>query len=326
MRHGFFLLVIFFIALVGFSFAFSPTLSKTQKPKEFSIGWVGDMVPSGQEAWNHGAFGLIKSETQKPDLMIGNFEATFAKEDRASKCLYLGENCHAFRGDESFAYALKDAGFDFISLVNNHSYDYGDEGLYDTEKVLENFDIPFISQTKPSISIVVNDKRIGILGVSFTPPKKTINDYDFIYYEITKLKQKNDIVILIFHGGSEGSDKTFVTGDFEYLGDENRGNVEKTSKIAIDAGADMVLGSGPHVLRKVEYYKGKPIIYSAGNFVGGNQRLQTKGALGISAIFNIKKIDSSFRVNITSVLLSKEGVPEIDPLNQGKELIEKISD
>lgn len=326
MRHGFFLIIIFFVALVGFSFAFSPTLSKTQKAKDFSIGWVGDMVPSSDQTWNYQAFGFVKNETQKPDLMIGNFEATFAKEDRASKCLYLGENCHSFRSDESFAYAMKDAGFDFISLVNNHSYDYGDEGLSDTEAMLEKFGIPFVSQTKPSTSIVVNNKRVGILGVSFTPPQITINNYEFISSEISKLKKQNDIVILIFHGGAEGSDKISVPGDFEYLGDENRGNVEKTAKIAIDSGADIVLGSGPHVLRKIEYYKGKPIIYSAGNFVGGNQRLQTKGTLGISAIFDIRVLENSFEVNPISVILSKEGVPKIDTLEQAKQMIEKISD
>lgn len=81
-------------------------------------------------------------------------------------------------GGTSFAYAIKDAGFDFINLVNNHSYDYGDEGLSDTEAVLEELGIPYVSQTHPQTTLVIDGKKIGILGVSSTPPFSTITDYE----------------------------------------------------------------------------------------------------------------------------------------------------
>jgi hypothetical protein len=118
-------------------------------------------------------------------------------------------------------------------------------------------------------------------------------------------------VILIFHGGAEGADKNLVPRDTEYMGSENRGNVYKVAHTAIDAGADIVLGSGPHVLRETKMYKNKPIVYSAGNFVGGNEKLVTKGALGISGIFTITDTDDVFTLATTPITLSKEGVPSM---------------
>ena len=323
-------IILFFIILLGLVFISTPTANspifKKEIPKveSFSVGWVGDMVPSGNEIFNSKAFEYTKDLTIKPSLMIGNLEGTFAKENRISKCLYIATKCHAFRSGTSFAYALKDAGFDFISLVNNHSYDYGEDGLSDTEEVLNSVGIPFISHTKPSVVINIDNKKVGILGLSSTPPAISINDFDFIKKEIEKLKEISDIVIVIFHGGAEGSDKTIVTGKYEYLGTENRGNVELVAKTSIDSGADIVLGSGPHVLRKVSYYKNKPIIYSAGNFFGGNERLLTSGNLGISAIFTLSEKNENFVHDLTSILLTKSGIPYPDPTNKALLLLESL--
>lgn len=329
MKKGLLLLLLGVLLLLcaGVSFAVSPSVQfETEKVPTFSVGWVGDMVPASDDIFNQNAFSGVRHLTTMPSLMIGNLEGTFAQEGRASKCDYLTDSCHAFRGGISFAYALKEAGFDFINLVNNHSYDYGDEGLADTEAVLDQVGIPYVSQTNPRTTLIVDGKKIGILGVSSTPPFSTITDYEYITKEISDLKKGNDIVILIFHGGAEGSDKTLVSGKDEYLGTENRGNVERVAHTAIDAGADIVLGSGPHVLRKTSYYKNKPVVYSAGNFVGGNQRLTTKGVLGVSGIFTITENNRSFKTSLISVLLSKEGIPSIDPLEQARILVESLAD
>ncbi len=316
------------LATLRNSAVISPLISNTERAithDELSIGWVGDMVPAADDLFNTSALSSVSLLTQRPSLMIGNLEGTFADTSRPSKCLYMNTNCHAFRGDMSFAYALKRAGFDLVSLVNNHSYDYGTPGLEDTESILEAVGIPYISQTHPSTSIIVDGKKVGVLGVSFTPPFSTITDYDFITQEITTLRQHNDIVILIFHGGAEGSDKTAVTGEYEYLGDENRGNVQLVAQTAIDAGADIVFGSGPHVLRRVSYYKNKPIIYSAGNFVGGNGRLTTTGTLGISALFTVIQDNDEFTHTVTPIILSKNGIPTIDGDGQALTLLKSLS-
>lgn len=293
---------------------------------DITVGWVGDMVPAKDAEYNHAAFSFVNSELQQPDLMIGNLEGTFATEQRTSKCIYIMTRCHAFRGDESFADALSYAGFDLVSLINNHSYDYGEDGLKDTLAILDARNIPYIAPTKPTTSLVVQGKRIGVLGLSSTQPTVRIADYDYIQKTVEQLKQENDFVIVIFHGGNEGSNKTLVPGITEYMGTENRGNVELVAHTAIDAGADLILGSGPHVLRKIETYKQKTIAYSLGNFVGGNGNLVTSGILGYSGIFtSTLSTDHPQQTSFTSVLLTKNGTPTIDLLDNGKKLIESLS-
>lgn len=298
----------------------------TPLEKTISIGWVGDMVPA-DTSYNETVLDFVAEQTRLPDLMIGNLEGTFAQEGRVSKCTFLSSRCHAFRGSPNFADSLARAGFDVISLVNNHSLDYGFEGLRDTEEVLRVAGIPFISQTSPTLSLEKNGKTVGILGVSTTPPARLLMNYEFIQEEIAKLRLSHDVVILILHGGSEGNTKTLVTGEYEFLGNEPRGNVEYSARVAIDAGADIVLGAGPHVLRKIEYYNGGIIVYSSGNFVGGNGRLLTRDNLGISGIFTVfvSNKEPRLRHHIDSVVLSRAGIPTRDPLEKGRLIVEALS-
>jgi poly-gamma-glutamate capsule biosynthesis protein CapA/YwtB (metallophosphatase superfamily) len=315
------------ILATGVLWAEAPTdtyIPMRHTDQTITIGWVGDMVPSDDAMYNQTVFDAVANELQKPDLMIGNLEGTFAQPDRLDKCLYLMSMCHAFRGDASFAASIKAAGFDFVSLVNNHSYDFGEDGLRDTQTILDETGIPYISPTKQSTSIVVKGRKIGILGLSSTEPTKTITDYGFIKREVTQLKEKNDFVIVIFHGGAEGSDKTVVPNTTEYMGTENRGDVAQVARVAVDAGADLVLGSGPHVLRKIEPHNGAVVAYSLGNFVGG-KHLLTTGILGVSGIFTATlEKDTPTTYDFTSVALSKDGTPSLDPTDNAKALITSL--
>lgn len=289
-----------------------------------TVGFVGDMVPSVDSTYNETVFDNVIHDTKKPDLMIGNLEGTFAKEGRTSKCVYINSKCHAFSGNANFADALKSAGFDFVSLVNNHSYDFGEDGLEDTKKELNRVGIKYISSDKPTEVVEVRGKRIAVLGLSSTKPWESISDYNFIESEVTKLRNENDYVVVIFHGGAEGSDKSIVPGVEEFVGDENRGNVEKVAKTAVDAGANIVLGSGPHVLRKIEMYSGSPIAYSLGNFVGAN-KLISIGTLSYSGIFTASLSDTKeTKYDFKSILLSPTGVPSLDPLNQSLKFLENL--
>jgi hypothetical protein len=305
-----------------------------------SIGWVGDMVPASDIGYNLTALNTVSDALEQPDLMMGNLEGTFAHAGRTSKCIYISSQCHAFQGDSSFADTLKAAGFDFVSLINNHSYDYGTAGLKDTEAELDRVGLPYIAPDKQTASITVKGVKIGIMGLSSTQPAQTITNYTYIAQTVQDLKKQNDIVIVIFHGGAEGASKTAVTGAEEYQGSEDRGNVQAVAYTAINAGADLVLGDGPHVLRKVQWYNGKPIAYSLGNFVGGNGRLAIEGNLALGGIFTANFQDSAASGSPTasqagkvkpqttsfiSILLSKDGVPSLDPTDASKQLLNILS-
>jgi len=320
-----FLFVSAFLALTAFasSGVIDNNFISTTNNK-ISVGFVGDMVPSTDSIYNESVFDNVSSLLSTPDLMIGNLEGTFAHVDRLSKCEYLKTMCHAFRGDPSFADALKNAGFDFVSLVNNHSYDFGKEGLSDTQAELDRVGIKYVTSETPSKSVEVRGKRVGILGLSSTDPWKSITDYDFIKNSVNQLAEENDFVIVIFHGGAEGSDKSVVPMQEEWVGTENRGDVYKVAHIAVNAGADLVLGAGPHVLRKIEVYKNATIAYSMGNFVGA-KKLITKGVLAYSGIFTTTlKQDSAPKYNFTSIILSKTGVPSLDETNQSEIFLENL--
>jgi hypothetical protein len=297
-----------------------------------TIGWSGDLVPATDIGYNLTVLNNVADNLAVPDVMMGNLEGTFAKAGRTSKCTVVTTNCFAFAGDSSFADTLKAAGFDFVSLINNHSLDYGMAGLQDTEAQLNRVGLAYIAPNKPTTSITVKGVTIGIMGVSSTPPS-TITNYSYIAQTVETLKKKNDIVIVIFHGGAEGNNETAVTGGEEYEGTEDRGNVEAVAHTAINAGADLVLGDGPHVLRKTEWYHNKLIAYSLGNFVGGNGRLDTSGNMGLGGIFTAffqpdptthKEVVQQ-NYDFTSVILDKTGIPSIDPANQAKHLLDSLS-
>src|SRR5439155_13312898 len=103
------------------------------------------------------------------------------------------------------------------------------------------------------------------------------------------------IVVVAIHAGAEGSDAGHVTGAEEiYLG-EDRGNPEEFAHLAIDAGADLVLGSGPHVLRGIELYRDRLLAYSLGNF-SGFHNFATEGVLGESVVLHVTLApDGAFR-------------------------------
>ncbi len=304
----------------------STVLKQAQKNDTFTIAWVGDMVPPANEPYAKQAFTHVATELAAADVTLGNLEGTFATTNEGSKCSYLGEGCHAFRGTSVFASVLKEAGFDAVTLVNNHSFDFGEKGLGETEVALAQATLPFVSSRVPVTYFEKNDFTIGLIGISSTPPQETIRDYAFIQNTVAEAKEKADFVFVLFHGGAEGSDKTWVPNTYEYLGSENRGFLRRMAQTAIDAGADAVLGSGPHVLRGIELYQGKPIAYSLGNFLG-SEKLITKGVLATSGILkltfdeNKKFLDGE----IVPVLLAKNGIPTIDTANTAVAFIANLS-
>ncbi len=285
-----------------------------------TIGWTGDMVPTSNVGYDLSVLNNVTDTLERPDLMIGNLEGTLSHTSQAG----------TFQGDATFADTLKAAGFDFVSLINNHSLDYGTVGLKDTETELDRVGLAYISPDKPTTSITVKGVKIGIMAVSGTQSIASVTDYAYIANTVIQLKKQNDIVIVIFHGGAEGNDKTKVTGGEEYQGSEDRGNVQAVAHTAINAGADLVLGDGPHVLRKVETYHGKTIAYSLGNFVGGDSKLTTTNNLGLGGVFtatfeNTDTQNSPQTTGFTSLVLSKDGTPSIDPTDKAKQLLDSLS-
>lgn len=246
--------------------------SKSNLPKDDAAGSFDDVSPFLQG-----------------DIIFGNLEGCFLNQGKSSKCKdTLGNSCFAFRMPERYAAIYKSAGFNLLSVANNHVGDFGLTGRKRTAAILDSLQINYAGLTSHPYTLFEKDS-IRYAFCAFAPNENTvsINKIDSARQLVAFLKKQADIVIVSFHGGGEGARFEHVTRKNEIFYQENRGNVYAFSHAVIDAGADIVLGQGPHVTRAVEVYKNKFIAYSLGNFCTYGM-FSLKGPNGFAPLLNIK--------------------------------------
>ncbi len=260
------------------------------------------------------------------DVVFGNLEGTLT-DATASKCGGApSSSCFAFRAPPEFARALRQSGFTVLSDANNHSFDYGQAGEDDTVRALHRAGI---AQTglRGEITIVrANGFRIAFLGFAPYPNTASLTDLPAARTLIRRAGRKADLVVCAIHAGAEGTSALHLTGGEEtYLG-EDRGNPQAFAHMAVDAGADLVLGSGPHVLRAMELYHGRLIAYSLGNFAGYHN-FTLEGVLGESVVLRVTlAADGRFRSGrLVSVRLEGAGQPVPDPSGAAAALVAQLS-
>jgi poly-gamma-glutamate capsule biosynthesis protein CapA/YwtB (metallophosphatase superfamily) len=261
------------------------------------------------------------------DIVFGNLEGTLTDVSESPKCGAESSECFAFRVPPEFGRALRAAGFTVMSNANNHSYDYGQAGEEETVAALDRAGISHTGQPDEIALVGAAGSRVAF--VAFAPYSNTasLTDLTAARELIHRASSQADIVVCAFHAGAEGSNAQHVSGDEEiYLG-EDRGNPSEFAHMAIDAGADLILGSGPHVLRGMEIYRDRLVAYSLGNF-SGYENFSLEGALGQSVVLHVTLAsDGGFRSGrLASVLLADEGRPVPDPGGVGAALVNTLSD
>ena len=268
-------------------------------------------------------FSDVKRFLLKADVTFGNLEGPLLTKGGTPKKCEPESHCVAFRMPEHYASYLKDAGFNIVSIANNHANDMGPEGRLSTQETLDKYEIGYAGQTDcPTYIFGKSGITYGFAAFSSTINTCDINNLRKAKEIIENLKSKVDIVIVSFHGGAEGTSNQHVTGNSEYFLDEDRGNVYEFAHTVIEAGADVVFGHGPHVTRAVEVYNNKFIAYSLGNFCTfGKFGLQ--GVLGIAPILKlyVDKQGNFLRGEIIPIRQIKRGIPVYDDSN---EVISKI--
>lgn len=294
--------LLFFSVLIGIETSliavnlnpFEVTHSDSTKKTVKVIG-VGDMMlgtnyPGASYLPANEGKDMLKAVTpilKSGDVTFGNLEGVILSGAGQIKRCGNPENCYAFKMPDSYVNHFVNAGFDVLSLANNHSNDFGKTGVENTKKLLDESEIAYAGLTDcPSTVFEKNGLKYGF--IAFSPNRGTIqiNDYGNAKALINELDDKCDIVIVSFHGGAEGSKHTHLTKKTEYYLGENRGNPYEFARIVIDAGADVVFGHGPHVTRAVDLYKGKFIVYSMGNFATYG-RFNLSGPNGIAPIIEL---------------------------------------
>ncbi|PWS27758.1 capsule biosynthesis protein CapA [Pedobacter yonginense] len=225
----------------------------------------------------------------KGDIVFGNLEGCFLNSGNSNKCDGINpNNCYAFRMPDRYAAIYKKAGFNVLSIANNHVGDFDAKGRKNTARMLDSLQIHYAGQLNKPFEIFEKDS-VRYAFCAFAPNENTVSIKDIKGAKalVAKLKTMADIVIVSFHGGGEGARFEHVTRKTELFYNENRGNVYAFSHAVIDAGADVVLGHGPHVTRAVEVYKHKFIAYSLGNFCTYGM-FSLKGSNGFAPLLHLK--------------------------------------
>ena len=257
----------------------------------------------------------VKPWLHKADVAFGNLEGTVFDGPGTVKNCQDPTKCYAFRSPARYAFHLREAGFDLLSVANNHMGDFGDAGRRATVRNLDSAGIASSGQLfRPYTQITVKGKTIGMLAFAPNSGCLSLNDTAEAMRLVRKHRSQCDILIVSFHGGAEGSGYRHVPKQREVFLGENRGDVYRFAHRVIDEGADVVLGHGPHVTRGSEVYKGRFITYSMGNFCTYG-RFSLKGPNGMAPLFSLDLLpDGRFAGGwIVPVKQYGEGGPVLDP-------------
>ncbi|HEX7047451.1 MAG TPA: CapA family protein [Gammaproteobacteria bacterium] len=200
------------------------------------------------------------------DLTFGNVEGVLMDGGTPEKFCDNPSLCYLFRSPSRYAFTLRDAGFDVVSLANNHARDFGEAGRSASMAVLDAAGIAHTGRVEDIASLVVEGHRVAVVGFAPNIGSWSLLDVEGAAHLVAGLDIGHDIVIVSFHGGAEGADALHVPQGMETYYGEQRGDLRKFSRAVIDAGADLVIGHGPHVPRGLELYRGRLIAYSLGNF------------------------------------------------------------
>ncbi|HST64315.1 MAG TPA: CapA family protein, partial [Mycobacteriales bacterium] len=292
-----------------------------------TVGWSGDAVPAsvdrGLPPDPGRLLGAVTPLTRAPDVMIGNLEGTLTDHAGDSKCTPGRTDCAAFRSPPGYGRLFARAGYDVLSLANNHAHDHGATGLAQTRQVVRAAGIATTGGPDEIAVRTVRGIRVAVVGFAPYGWAAPLNDPAPL---VRRAAARADVVIAVFHGGAEGAGALHVPAGRETAFGEDRGDLRAFARAAVAAGADAVLGAGPHVVRGAEVVAGRPVAYSVGNLVG-YRTLSTAGVLGTTAIVQLTfRADGSWaggRLHPTRHV--PPGYAEPDPARTAIALVARLS-
>lgn len=269
--------------------------SRVPAGTQLTVRAVGDMMigsafPEGYlpEDDAKDTFTAVADWLRAADLTFGNLEGPLCDGGKTTKCRpdQPPGRCYAFRSPGRYAQIYRAAGFDVVNTANNHNGDFGEACRIETEQHLEEVGIQHSGRPGDIAEMTVKGLKVALIGFHTSPACHDLNDTDGARALVRALAADHDIVIVAFHGGAEGIQAQHVPRGHEFFYGEDRGDLRTFTHAVVDAGADLVLGSGPHVLRGMEIYKDRLIAYSLGNFATYG-RFSLGGPLGVGAVLSV---------------------------------------
>ena len=247
-------------------------------------------------------FAKVKDQLIAYDVLFANLEGPISVNGEDVGGIY------SFRLEPQVATALKDSGFGIFSVANNHIFNYGRTAFVDTLNILSDAGLSYAGGGFDGVEAYggkimnVNGVRIAYLAFSEFPAGGIISSSTNsgmaiiseknVQESVSRARQNADLVIVSYHFGDE----------YETLPNDYQ---RKYSELAIDAGADLVVGHHPHVVEALEQYKSVYIIYSLGNFIfdqNFSPETMSGGLLEVEVNPDSKKIE---KVTLKKVLLNK---------------------
>ena len=270
--------------------AFSEDASGHPATHPVTLEWVGDMALSSRAGLPPGgvarALSPVRGLLREADVTLGNLEGTLS-QGGPSKCGAGRSNeCFAFQAPPYVAGELRSLGFDLVNQANNHSLDYGPSGRSQTLAALGRAGLAQTGLPGETTILNVAGTKVAFLGFAPYPYDSSLLDIPAAQAMVRQARARAAIVVVIIHAGAEGAGQLHTPYGTQYYLGEDRGDARAFAHAVIEAGASVVFGSGPHVVRGVEDFKGHLIAYSLGNFVG-YETLGGGGVLDDSAIMRV---------------------------------------
>jgi len=298
-----------------------------------SIASVGDMMIGTDYPQNHlpdddgvGFLADVAPYLSSADITFGNLEGVLLDGGEPGKKCSNPSACYLFRSPTRYTHHYRAAGFDVLSLANNHARDFGEEGRSSSMQAIAAVGMHHSGRADDFASFEVNGIRVAVLAYAVTKNSNMMLDYELAFETVAMFAATQDIVVVSFHGGAEGVDVTHIPfADEEYYG-EPRGDVVWFARGVVDAGADLVIGHGPHVVRGMERYKDRLIAYSLGNFAT-YYGISVAGIKGVAPIL-ITTLDGNgafVEGNIVSTIQLRPAGPSIDPKQRALNLMRGLS-
>ncbi len=325
--------------------AISPPPAATADATTVTLSGVGDVImgtapgdlpPRGGEGFFRDVVEALDS-----DLVMGNLETPFTEDTGREKCGFVTppatpgnpspkptrvSGCHQFYLPPSYAQHLREGGFDLVSLANNHTHDMGMDGLRNTRTALDAAGVKHTGAPNQITYIDVKGVKVAVLGFAIYSWGQNLNNIPAAEQLVKKAAAESDIVVIQMQGGAEGSDKSHQPRGREFFLGEDRGDLRRFSRAVIDAGADVIFGHGPHIMRGMEFYKGRLIAYSLGNFCGYGV-LNSSGFLGVGGVLKVtlNKDGTWASGQLVATEMVRGGIPAPDPDRRAIPFVNRLS-
>jgi hypothetical protein len=308
-----------------------PRAAADDRPGEtFTVAWGGDVTPGSSyglpPAQGSGMLAAVGDLLRGADIAAVNLEGTLGHGGSAKCAPHASPTCFSFQAPAQNAAALAAPGLDVVNVANNHAFDYGPAGAVQTTLALRRWGIRSSGRRGDITYLDLPRARVALLGFAAYRWASPIRDLAVVRALVARAARHANVVIVFMHAGAEGAGQAHTPNRDEQAFGELRGNPRAFAHAAVDAGADLVLGSGPHVLRGIELRHGRLIAYSLGN-LAGYRNFALGGRSALSGLLRVRVgPQGSFAAGtFTSLRLTGPGVPSLDPTRAAAALVSSVS-